>query len=692
MTGPMVRACGTPTSAVIPAKHAAVACTIGGSWGLTLAEGYHRRHGRMGPTRDGASEHHMTNLTDTAAWRALAAHHPLVEPLHMRDLFEGDPGRAGRCSLRACGILLDYSKNRVTGETMRLLRALAAEAGVAERARAMFSGARINTTEDRAVLHPLLRDARETPVCEVDDAMRSGVERGLEAMERFSGAVRSGEWRGHTGERITDVVNIGIGGSDLGPRMVCRALAPHAGGPRAHFVSNLDGAHLTSTLAGLDPARTLFIVASKTFTTLETMANARAARRWLVSALSGRAGQGAGAVSRERRVLWERGRPVHLGRSRDLGAVIPRHPPSSPQKRGESGEKAGIHASRERGRPARKGGGAAPAVGGEGAVDSGGAVGGDAVARHFAAVSADRAAAVEFGIDPGNVFEMWDWVGGRYSLWSAIGLPIAVAVGMERFRDLLAGAHAMDLHFRDAPLDRNMPVTLGLLGVWYANFFGAETHAVLAYDQRLDRFAAHLQQLDMESNGKRVTVDSTPVDYATGPIVWGEPGTNGQHAFFQLLHQGTRLVPADFIVAARCDHALPDQHRLLVANCFAQAEALMRGRSADEVRSGLEADGLPPGRIESLAPHKVFEGNRPSNILLFERLDAFTLGALIALYEHKVFVQGTIWRVNSFDQWGVELGKTLATAIARELENPDEARPHDASTAALIAGYRRLAC
>ena len=557
----------------------------------------------------------MTNLTDTAAWRALAAHYPLVEPLHMRDLFEGDPGRAGRCSLRACGILLDYSKNRVTGETMRLLHALAAEAGVAERARAMFSGARINTTEDRAVLHPLLRDSRETPVCEVDDAMRSGVERGLEAMERFSGAVRSGEWRGHTGERITDVVNIGIGGSDLGPRMVCRALAPHAGGPRVHFVSNLDGAHLTSTLSGLDPARTLFIVASKTFTTLETMANARAARRWLVSAL-----------------------------------------------------------------------------GGEGAVDSGGTVGGDAVARHFAAVSADRAAAVEFGIDPGNVFEMWDWVGGRYSLWSAIGLPIAIAAGMERFRELLAGAHAMDLHFRDAPLDRNMPVTLGLLGVWYANFFGAETHAVLAYDQRLDRFAAHLQQLDMESNGKRVTVDSTPVDYATGPIVWGEPGTNGQHAFFQLLHQGTRLVPADFIVAARCDHALPDQHRLLVANCFAQAEALMRGRSADEVRSGLEADGLPPGRIESLAPHKVFEGNHPSNILLLDRLDAFTLGALIALYEHKVFVQGSVWRVNSFDQWGVELGKTLATAIARELENPDEARPHDASTAALIAGYRRLAC
>ena len=584
----------------------------------------------------------MTNLTDSAAWRALAEHHPRVAPIHMRDLFERDPGRFERFSLRACGILLDYSRNRVTDETMRLLRALAAEAGVGERARAMFSGARINTTEGRAVLHALLRDSRETPVCEVDDAMRAGVERALEAMARFSGAVRSGEWRGHTGERITDVVNIGIGGSDLGPRMVCRALAPHAGGPRAHFVSNVDGAHLTSTLAGLDPARTLFIVASKTFTTLETMTNARAARRWLASALGGKAGQDADA------------------------------------------------ASRERGRPARKGGRAAPTVSGEGVADSGCAVGGGAVARHFAAVSANRAAAVEFGIDPGNVFEMRDWVGGRYSLWSAIGLSIAVAAGMERFRALLAGAHAMDLHFRDAPVERNVPVTLALLGVWYANFFGAETHAVLAYDQRLDRFAAHLQQLDMESNGKRVTVDSAPVDYATGPIVWGGPGTDGQHAFFQLLHQGTRLVPADFIVAARCGHALEDQHRLLVANCFAQAEALMRGRTAGEVRAELEAGGMPARRIESLAPHKVFEGNRPSNTLLLERLDAFTLGALIALYEHKVFVQGAIWRVNSFDQWGVELGKALATAIAAELEDPGEARAHDAATAGLIAEYRRL--
>ena len=589
----------------------------------------------------------MTDLTETAAWRALAAHYPLVEPLHMRDLFDRDPDRFEHCSLRACGILLDYSRNRVIGETMRLLRALAVEAGVAERARAMFSGARINTTEDRAVLHALLRDSRQTPVCEVDDAMRAGVERELDAMERFSGAVRSGEWRGHTGERIADVVNIGIGGSDLGPRMACRALAPHVGGPRVHFVSNVDGAHLTSTLAGLDPARTLFIVASKTFTTQETMANARAARRWLTGGLDEGAVNG-GAASRERRV--------------------------PPGQRVPSGH----------GRPARNGGGATQAV------DGAGAEGGAAVARHFVAVSANRAAAVEFGIDPGSVFATWDWVGGRYSLWSAIGLPIALAAGMARFRALLAGAHAMDLHFRDAPVERNMPVTLALLGVWYANFFGAETHAVLAYDQRLDRFAAHLQQLDMESNGKRVTVDSAPVDHTTGPIVWGEPGTDGQHAFFQLLHQGTRLVPADFIVAARCGHSLEDQHRLLVANCFAQAEALMRGRTADEVRAGLEAGGAPARRIESLAPHKVFEGNRPSNTLLFERLDAFTLGALVALYEHKVFVQGAIWRVNSFDQWGVELGKALATAIAAELAAPGEARAHDASTAGLIAEYRRL--
>ena len=544
----------------------------------------------------------MTNLTDTAAWRALEVHFPCVATAHMRDLFADDPDRVGRLSLRACGILLDCSKNRVTAETMRLLRGLARESGVMERANAMFSGARINETEDRAVLHALLRDSRESPVCEVDDALRAGVERGLAAMERFSDAVRSGRWRGHAGERIADVVNIGIGGSDLGPRMVCRALAPHADGPRVHFVSNIDGAHLNSTLHGLDPARTLFVVASKTFTTVETMTNARAARRWLLDAL---------------------------------------------------GDDA-------------------------------------AVARHFVAASANRAAVVEFGIDPENMFEFQDWVGGRYSLWSAIGLPIAIAVGMTKFRELLAGAHAMDRHFRDAPLHRNMPATLALLGVWYVNFFAAETHAVLAYDQRLDRFAAHLQQLDMESNGKRVTLESTTVDYPTGPIVWGEPGTDGQHAFFQLLHQGTRLVPADFLVAARCDHPLEDQHRLLVANCLAQTEALMLGRSEDEVRADLRAAGVPSREAESLAPHKAFDGNRPTNTLMFERLDPFTLGALVALYEHKVFVQGALWRVNSFDQWGVELGKELAASIARELANPDDVRPHDASTEGLVAEYRRL--
>ena len=546
----------------------------------------------------------MTNLTDTAEWRALEAHHTLVESARMRDLFEEDPNRFERFSLRACGILLDYSKNRMNGETMALLRALARERGVMTRVRAMFSGTRINETEDRAVLHSLLRDSRESPVCEVGDALRAGVERGLDAMERFSQAVRSGSWRGHTGERVADVVNIGIGGSDLGPCMVCHALAPYADGPRTHFVSNIDGAHLTATLRELDPARTLFVVASKTFTTVETMTNARAARRWLLDAL----------------------------------------------------------------------------------VDDA------AVARHFVAASADRAAVAEFGIASDNMFEFQDWVGGRYSLWSAIGLPIALAVGMARFRELLAGAHAMDLHFRDAPLDRNMPVTLALLGVWYVNFFGAETHAVLAYDQRLDRFAAHLQQLDMESNGKHVTLGSTRVDYATGPIVWGEPGTNGQHAFFQLLHQGTRLVPADFIVAARCDHDLVDQHRLLVASCLAQTEALMTGRSAGEVRVELEAAGVPRRRAGSLAVHREFDGNRPSNTLLLDRLDAFTLGALVALYEHKVFVQGAVWGINSFDQWGVELGKALATSIARELVDPGEARTHDASTAGLIAEYRILSC
>ena len=546
----------------------------------------------------------MKKLTDTDAWRALAAHHGHIESAQMRELFESDPGRFERFSLRTCGILLDYSKNRVTDETMQRLRELARESEVMERAGAMFGGAPINETEDRAVLHALLRDSRDSPVCEVGDALRCDVERGLEAMERFSDEVRSGRWRGHTEERITDVVNIGIGGSDLGPRMVCRALAPHADGPRMHFVSNIDGADLFSRLQALHPERTLFVVASKTFTTVETMTNARAARRWLVDA---------------------------LGRD-------------------------------------------------------------DAVQRHFVAASTNRAAVAEFGIDAGAMFEFQDWVGGRYSLWSAIGLPIAISVGMARFRELLAGAHAMDHHFRDAPLHRNMPVTLALLGVWYVNFFGAETHAVFAYDQRLDRLAAHLQQLDMESNGKRITLESATVDHSTGPVVWGEPGTNGQHAFFQLLHQGTRLVPADFIVAARCDHPLEDQHRLLVANCFAQTRALMRGRPEVEVRAELEADGIPAGRIESLAPHRVFGGNRPTNTLLLDRLDAFTLGALIALYEHKVFVQGAIWRVNSFDQWGVELGKRIATEIAHELENPDEpgSRAHDASTAGLVAEYLRL--
>ena len=543
----------------------------------------------------------MPELTESAAWRALVDHHARVGSVHMRALFERDPDRFRRFSLRDCGILLDYSKNRITGETMDLLRELAREADVTGHARAMLSGRAINATENRAVLHPLLRDSRVSPACDVGEAMRAGVEQDLAAMERLSTAVRSGRWRGFTGERITDVVNIGIGGSDLGPRMVCRALAPYADGPDLHFVSNVDGSHLSPVLGRLDPDRTLFVVASKTFTTLETMANARAARQWLVAAL---------------------------------------------------GDDA-------------------------------------AVARHFVAASTNPAAVAEFGIAAGNMLGFQDWVGGRYSLWSSIGLPIAISAGMTRFRELLAGAHAMDLHFRDSPLDRNLPVTLALLGIWYVNFFEAETHAVLAYDQRLDRLAAHLQQLDMESNGKSVTVTAAGIDYATGPVVWGEPGTNGQHAFFQLLHQGTRLVPADFIVAARCDHELADQHRLLAANCIAQTEALMRGRSSREVAGDLRARGVPEPEIGRIAPHRVCAGNRPSNTLLLDRLDPFTLGALIALYEHKVFVQGAIWRVNSFDQWGVELGKVLATEIGRELAAPGPPGVHDSSTEGLIAEWRR---
>ncbi len=545
----------------------------------------------------------MSKLTSSPAWQALKAHHAAIEPLHMRQMFRDDPTRFEKFSLRLGDLLFDYSKNRITDETLGLLVALAGQAGLPAVIGRMFGGERINFTERRAVLHTALRNLSGDPVCADDRDVMPEVRRVLGLMRRFSDAVRSGEHRGHTGKPITDVVNIGIGGSDLGPLMACEALRPYGTKLRAHFVSNVDGTHLAETLKELDAETTLFIISSKTFTTQETLTNARSARAWLV-------------------------------------------------------EKLGD---------------------------------GQAVARHFAAVSTNLKATGEFGIEPGNVFEFWDWVGGRYSLWSAIGLPIALYIGMDRFEEMLGGAHAMDEHFRNAPPEKNMPVLMGLLGIWYGNFFGAASNAVLPYDQYLHRFPAYLQQLEMESNGKRVDRDGNEVDYDTGMVLWGEPGTNGQHAFYQLLHQGTRLIPADFLAPLHSHNPLGEHHAILLANCLAQTEALMLGKTTGEARAELEAQGLTGEELEALLPHKMFLGNRPTNTLLFDRLDPRTLGMLIALYEHKVFVQGVIWNINSFDQWGVELGKQLAGKILPELRGAGMVSAHDASTAGLIDRYRRRA-
>jgi len=532
-------------------------------------------------------------LTDLEAWRALAAHKRAVEGLHLRSLFADDPGRAGRFTVEAAGLHLDYSKNLVTDETLRLLVALAQATDLRGRAEAMFRGDRINVTEKRAVLHVALRAARDA-VIRVDGVdVVPAVHAVLDRMAVVAERVRSGAWTGHTGKRIRNVVNIGIGGSDLGPRMAYEALKHYgARHMRFRFVSNIDGTDFTEAVRGLDPAETLFVVCSKTFTTLETLTNARAARAWCLAAL--------------------------------------REP--------------------------------------------------DAVAKHFVAVSTNATEVRAFGIDTDNMFEFWDWVGGRYSYDSAIGLSLMVAIGAERFHEMLAGFRAMDEHFRTAPFERNMPVILALLGIWYVNFFGAETHAVLPYDQYLARLPDYLQQLDMESNGKAVDLDGNPVTYQTGPIIWGQPGTNGQHAFYQLIHQGTKLIPCDFIGFSQSLNPVGAHHDLLMANLFAQTEALAFGKTADEVR----ASGVDPAQV----PHRTFPGNRPTNTILAARLTPHVLGALVALYEHKVFVQGTIWNINSFDQWGVELGKVLATRIATELERADgEALHHDASTNALIRRY-----
>lgn len=542
------------------------------------------------------------------SWQQLQAHYEQEgRHLDMRRLFAENPERFGELSLRLVdpALLLDYSKNLVSGETMRLLLQLAREAGVEARRTAMFQGEAINTTEGRAVLHVALRNTSGGPIRVGGEDVMPAVQAELAAMKRIAEQVRSGAWRGATGERIVDIVNIGIGGSDLGPVMVCEALK-HFAEPslRLHFVSNIDGTHLAEALKGAQPETTLFIVVSKTFTTAETMTNADSAKRWLL----------------------------------------------------------------QRCRPAD-------------------------VARHFVAVSTNTEAVRAFGIDEANIVRFWDWVGGRYSLWSSVGLSIMLAVGYGRFMELLEGAHAMDRHFCEAPLEANMPVILALLGVWYNNFWGAQTQAILPYEQYLHRLPAYLQQGDMESNGKSATIDGQPITtYQTGPIIWGEPGTNGQHAFFQLLHQGTKLVPADFIAGVKTLNPLGGgrHHRMLLANCIAQTEALMAGKPPAVLEAELARETDPQRRV-LLRTHKSFPGNRPSTTILYEVLSPRSLGALIALYEHKIFVQGVIWNVNSFDQWGVELGKQLANVILKEMEGGDggsgsQSSPvHDASTAGLLA-------
>ena len=544
-----------------------------------------------------------TALTASPAWQALAAHAQTIGKAHLRELFASEPERFERMSLRFEDLLLDYSKHRVTEETMRLLHDLARARDVEGLRARMFAGEKINVTEDRAVLHVALRNRSMGPIQVDGQDVMPAVDAVLARMRRFSEQVRDGSWRGYTGCPITDVVNIGIGGSDLGPQMVCRALEPYTDqGRRAFFVANVDGAHLANTLKHLDPETTLFIVASKTFTTQETMTNAASARAWLTERLGSEA----------------------------------------------------------------------------------------AVARHFVAVSTNTQAVEAFGIDPANMFEFWDWVGGRYSLWSAIGLVIALHVGFDRFVELLEGAHAMDRHFLETPLERNLPVTMGLLGVWYDNFLGAQSHAILPYDQNLDRFAAHLQQLDMESNGKFVDRAGQRVGHETGPIIWGEPGTNGQHAFYQLIHQGTKLVPSDFLAAAESHTPMGDHHLKLLANVFAQTEALAFGKTEAEAKAELERQGLSGAALEALLPHKVFEGNRPSSTLLYRKLTPHRLGSLVALYEHKVFVQGAIWGINSFDQWGVELGKQLASRILPELTSDAPLTSHDSSTNGLVNYLKAL--
>ena len=539
----------------------------------------------------------MNSIDQVNTWKALKKHHQEIADLHMRQLFDEDPQRFERFSLRLGEILFDFSKNRVIKETLTLLCDLARQAELAGWIEAMFAGEKINLTEDRAVLHIALRNRSNRSINVDGQDVMPKVNQVLEKMRAFSELVRGGEWRGYTGKPITDIVNIGIGGSDLGPKMVCEALKPYAQpGLNVHFVSNVDSTDLVETLKNLNPETVLFLVASKTFTTQETMTNAHSARAWFL----------------------------------------------------------------------------------ETAQDE------SAIAKHFVAISTNKEAVKKFGIDPKNMFEFWDWVGGRYSLWSAIGLSIALYLGMDTFEELLEGAHQADQHFYTAPFEKNIPVIMALLGIWYNNFFDADSYAILPYDQYLAHFPAYFQQGDMESNGKRVDKDGHEVTYSTGPIIWGQPGTNGQHAFYQLIHQGTKLIPCDFLAAVNSHNPLGEHHDILLSNFLAQTEALMKGKTADEVRSELAEEGYSGERLERLVPAKTFPGNRPTNSFLYPKLTPQVLGSLIALYEHKIFAQGVIWHVNSFDQMGVELGKQLAKKILPELPGEAKIQSHDSSTNGLI--------
>ncbi|MEN5088446.1 glucose-6-phosphate isomerase [Sphingobacterium sp. PCS056] len=540
------------------------------------------------------------DFTQTAAYRYLADHYISINAHSLKDLFQEDSFRFEKYSIEFNDLLLDYSKNRVNDETLALLRQLAKECHLSEAIDAMFAGEKINETEGRQVLHTALRNQSGKAVLVDGKDIMEDINAVLAQMESFTQRILSGEWKGYTGKTITDVVNIGIGGSDLGPVMVTEALKAYRTHLHMHFVSNVDGTHIAEAIKGLDPETTLFLIASKTFTTQETMANANTARDWFIKSGANKAD----------------------------------------------------------------------------------------VAKHFAALSTNTAAVAEFGIDTKNMFQFWDWVGGRYSLWSAIGLSISLAIGFDHFKELLTGAYEADEHFRTAPFEQNIPVTLGLLGIWYNNFFEAESHAILPYDQYLHRFAAYFQQGDMESNGKSVDRNGNAIDYQTGPIIWGEPGTNGQHAFYQLIHQGTKLIPCDFIAPAISLNPIGKHHQMLLSNFFAQTEALMNGKSEEVVVAELKASGKSEEEIERLKNFKVFEGNRPSNSFLLKKVTPRSLGSLIALYEHKIFVQGIIWNVFSFDQWGVELGKQLAGQILPELESEDIITTHDSSTNGLINQYK----